>query len=391
MPSTLLSIFETIDDPRTGNRTVHNLAEVVTLCLLAVISGCNRISEIHFFLEDHLDRLKQFLPLEHGLLSLSQLYKILAMIRPAALQQALIAFHNHLADELGNGGFDGLDLVAIDGKVLRGAIEHANRSTPMTVLNAYSSLYGTVIGQLDIPEKTNEITSIRQFVTLIDVRGRLVTADATHCQRQTAQAILDEQADYLLTLKRNQKTLFEDVELYFQDKEAEIASTAITTDGGHGRIEVRTCRTTTEIAWFQALHHWPGLACIAEVVNETTSKRTGKTTVEKRLLLCSRSAPSSFLLEASRLHWHVENKVHYIIDVTFGEDACRLVSDHAQANLAVLRRMALNVVKTYKQQTKSKFSMNLLRQRIGRKSDLLGKVLAMCGMSLMSADVDQKS
>jgi predicted transposase YbfD/YdcC len=313
------------------------------------------------------------------------------MIRPAALQQALIAFHNHLADERRNGGFDGIDPVAIDGQVLRGAIEHADRSTPLAVLNADSSLYGTVIGPLDIPEKTNEITTIRQLVTLIDVRGRLVTADAAHCQRQTAQALLDEQADDLLTLKRNQKILFEDAELSFQDQEAEIASTATTTDGGHGRIAVRTCRTTTEIAWFQALHNWPGLACIAEVVTETTSKRTGKTTVEKRLLLCSRSAPSSFLLEASRLHWHVENKVHYIIDVTFGEDACRLVSDHAQANLAVLRRMALNVVKTYKQQTKSKFSMNLLRQRIGRKSDLLGKVLAMCGMSLMSADVDQKS
>ena len=123
------------------------------------------------------------------------------------------------------------------------------------------------------------------------------------------------------------------------------------------------------------------------VHRETQANVPTRAVLEIRFLAISR------VLSNHQRHfvWGIENKVHYIIDVTFGEDACRLVSDHAQANLAVLRRMALNVVKTYKQQTKSKFSMNLLRQRIGRKSDLLGKVLAMCGMSLMSADVDQKS
>src|SRR3982750_2882960 len=107
--------------------------------------------------------------------------------------------------------------------------------------------------------------------------------------------------------------MFEDAELWFDDKDATIASTATTTDGDHGRIEVRTCRVTMDIAWFQAMHAWPELACIAEVVNQTTVKRTGKTTLEKRLFLCSRCAPAALLLEASRLHWHVENKVHYVL------------------------------------------------------------------------------
>jgi hypothetical protein len=119
--NSVLMIFEAVEDPRTGSRTVHNLAEIITMCLLAVLSGCNRISEIHFLMENHLDRLERFLSLEHGLLSLSQLYKILAMIRPAALQQALVSFHNHLAAEIRPANPAGLDLVAIDGKVLRGA------------------------------------------------------------------------------------------------------------------------------------------------------------------------------------------------------------------------------------------------------------------------------
>src|SRR4051794_24189617 len=148
------------------------------MCLVAVPSRLHRIPEIPFFMETHLDRLERFLSLEHGLLSLSQLYKVLAMIRPAALQQALGSFHNHLAAEIRAANPDGLDLVAIDGKVLRGAIRHADRATPLAVLNACSTLYGTVIGQLDIPEKTNEITAIRDFVRLLDVRGRFVTGDA---------------------------------------------------------------------------------------------------------------------------------------------------------------------------------------------------------------------
>src|SRR3954469_7063576 len=180
--------------------------------------------------------------------------------------------------------------------------------------------------------------------------------------------------------------MFEDAELWFDDKDATIASTATTTDGDHGRIEVRTCRVTMDIAWFQAMHAWPELACIAEVVNQTTVKRTGKTTLEKRLFLCSRCAPAALLLEASRLHWHVENKVHYVLDTSFGEDFCRARSDHTQANLAVLRRIALNMVKTYKQQTKSKYSMNLLRQQIGYREDVLSMVLSMCGYDLRRRD-----
>jgi|1186.fasta_scaffold600599_1 predicted transposase YbfD/YdcC len=185
--------------------------------------------------------------------------------------------------------------------------------------------------------------------------------------------------------------MFEDAELWFDDKDATIASTATTTDGDHGRIEVRTCRVTMDIAWFQAMHAWPELACIAEVVNQTTVKRTGKTTLEKRLFLCSRCAPAALLLEASRLHWHVENKVHYVLDTSFGEDFCRARSDHTQANLAVLRRIALNMVKTYKQQTKSKYSMNLLRQQIGYREDVLSMVLSMCGMICDAETVGQKS
>src|SRR3954471_23467714 len=272
--NSVLMIFEAVEDPRTGSRTVHNLAEIITMCLLAVLSGCNRISEIHFLMENHLDRLERFLSLEHGLLSLSQLYKILAMIRPAALQQALVSFHNHLAAEIRPVNPAGLDLVAIDDKLRRGAIRRADRATPLAGLNAYSTLYGTVIGQLGIPEKTNEITAIRDFVRLLDAAAR--RARPPRHRRRGPVSAGDGAGD-----PRCQGRLAADAQAQSEDH-VRRRRTLVRRQGRHHRFDSNHHRRRPRPdrgpdlsghhghCLFQAMHAWPELACIAEVVNQTT-------------------------------------------------------------------------------------------------------------------------
>jgi predicted transposase YbfD/YdcC len=202
-----------------------------------------------------------------------------------------------------------------------------------------------VLGQIAVDEKSNEITALPELLALLDVKGRIITADAMHTQRSTAKAVCARGGDYVLALKGNQGTLFEDVRLYLNDLALMVNCQSFqSVDAGHGRIETRTALISTDIDWLQERHDWPGLSAIGKV--SATRETGGKQTRQSRYFLLSRPLTPERFLEVTRSHWRIENSLHWVLDVTMNEDQARNRTGNGAENLALLRRMALNLART---------------------------------------------
>jgi predicted transposase YbfD/YdcC len=205
-----------------------------------------------------------------------------------------------------------------------------------------------VLGQLRVDDQANEIPAVPELLGLRTLDGCIVTADAMHCQKDTAQAILARGGDYVLALKANQPALYEDVPLLLDDPQAPPDDLATTTDGDHGRIETRRAAIVHEVAWLAETHQFPGLKAVGKVT--ATREQDGKTTTATRYYLLSRPLPAARFLAVVRAHWHIENRLHWVLDVVLDEDRARARKDHAPENLARLRRFALNVLRAYRDQ-----------------------------------------
>jgi predicted transposase YbfD/YdcC len=217
------------------------------------------------------------------------------------------------------------------------------------MLSAFAHEAGLVIGQRATHGKGHEIGAIPQLLEVLALEGTIVTIDAIGAQRSIAGAVLAKGADYVVALTGNQGSLYEDVALFCREASHDEAwDIATTTDGDHGRIERRECSACGNIEWLQQHHKWPGLRSVAQVTAHRTDKRTGATTSEKRLFISSLPPNANQLLAAIRAHWNIENKLHWSLDVTFADDACRTRKDHAPANLAIIRHAAFNLIKLNK-------------------------------------------
>jgi predicted transposase YbfD/YdcC len=268
-------------------------------------------------------------------------------------------------------------VIAADGKALRRSHDRNTGKKALYMVSAWASANGLVLGQRKVDDKTNEITAVPELLDLLEISGCIITLDAIHCQTQTAETIIEKQADYVLPVKENQPKLLESLQALFDDP-SEMRWVDCdhhrTVDKGHGRIEVRECWTTSDpeyLSYIATLAEWRGLQSIAMVQSK---RRIGdQTTVTRRYFISSLRSDAKSLLRAVRTHWGIENKVHWILDVTFREDDCRIRKGNGAENFAVLRHIALNLLK---QEKSTKLSLRAKRKRAAWDPDYLPMVLA---------------
>jgi len=349
-----LSFFKELHDPRQRGKVCYPLDEILLLCLLAVLAGAETITDIAVFGVKKLDLLRRFRPFRDGTPTHDHLGDILAALDAEQFQRCFVAWAAAVTG-LPEG------VIAIDGKTSRRSGSKTKGKAAIHVVSAFAAHRRVVLGQVKVAEKSNEIIAIPKLLDLLTVEGAIITIDAMGCQREIARKIVEKKADYILALKGNQGTLREDVDLFVAEQQANgFKDTEIsrheTVDADHGRIETRTVTVIHDAAWLNHRHDWPGLKAVAIV--ESTRETGGKIATETRFYITSLTAPASQVGPAIRSHWSIENGLHWVLDMTFRDDECRVRTDHAPANLAVIRHLAQNLIR----QAPGKESIRLRRK-----------------------------
>ena len=354
--------WEGLEDPRTGNARLHDFHELLTMALCAVLCGAQGAADMALFAASKEPFLRGFLKLEHGVPSHDTFSRLFRLLDP---EQVGLAFGRFMASfsEACEG------VVAIDGKVLRRSFDRASGQSPLHMVSAWGCEQRMVLAQVATDAKSNEITAVPALLKLLKLKGTIVTADALNCQRSIARQIVDGGGDYCLALKGNQGTLHDDVRRYFDDPESETVTMKPVVEGDHGRIESRTAAVTAAVAWL-ADHGWPGRQAIGKVVR----RREGddKPSTETAYYLLSTALSPERLNEVARLHWGVENRLHWRLDVVMNEDQDRTRRDNGPHNIAVLRHMAINAM----QKEGSKGSLRGKFKRAGWNDAFLSSLLA---------------
>lgn len=336
-----LNHFRDLPDPRQAWKVLYPLEEILLLCLLAVLAGAETFVDIARFGQKKLDLLRRFRPFRDGTPSHDHLGDIFAALDAEKFQRCFVAW---VAALTGTSA----DLIAIDGKTLRRSYQKKGAKAPIHMISAFAARQRLVLGQIKVAEKSNEIVAIPKLLDLLAIEGAIVSIDAIGCQRDIARKIVDKKADYVLALKGNQTSLHEDVEVFVAEQKVNgFKDTKIsqheTVDGDHGRIETRTYTAFHDVGWLQERHDWPGLQGIVMV--ESRREIAGKIQQETRFYLTSLAWLASQLGPMIRGHWSIENSLHWVMDMIFRDDECRVRTDHAPANFTTLKHMAHNLIR----------------------------------------------
>jgi len=336
-----LSHFKDMPDPRQRSKVIYPLDEVLLLCLLAVLASSETIVDIARFGEKKLALLRRFRPFLHGTPSHDHLGDIFASLDSKEFQRCFVAWVAALT-----GVPEGV--IAVDGKTVRRSYQEKGGKEAIHMVSAFAVRQRLVLGQVKVADKSNEIVAIPALLKMLVIEGAIVTIDAMGCQRNIAQQILDQKADYVVALKGNQGTLREDIEVFAAEQKANnFKDTKVsqdqTVDGDHGRIETRTCIVFHDVAWLQERHNWPGLK--AFVMVESTREFNDKIERETRFYITSLVMLANALGPIVRSHWAVENSLHWVMDMIFRDDECRVRTDHAPANFTTIKHMALNLIR----------------------------------------------
>jgi predicted transposase YbfD/YdcC len=362
-----LDHFKDLPDARQPGKVIYPLAEVLLLCLLAVLGGAETFVDIARFGEKKLYLLRRFRPFRDGTPSHDHLGDLFATLDAEAFQRCFVAW---VAALTGTPA----EVIAIDGKTLRRSYQEKGAKAPIHMVSAFAARQRLVLGQVKVAEKSNEIVAIPKLLDMLAIEGAIVTIDAIGCQRDIAADILAKKADYVLALKGNQGSLREDVELFAAEqktsgfKDAKI-SRHETVDGDHGRIETRTYTVIHDVAWLQERHDWPGLQAVVMV--ESTREIADKTERETRFYITSLVWLASQLGPVIRSHWAVENSLHWVMDMIFRDDECRIRSQHAPANFTTLKHIAHNLIR----KAPGKDSLRLKRKTAAWDDDYLASLI----------------
>lgn len=349
-------------DHRIDRKKLHLLEDIVFITIAAVISGAASWNEIELFGKHKKDWLASFLSLPNGIPSHDTFNRFFASLDPEVFEQVFTSWVNSLVEK-----YPG-DIIAIDGKTIRGSKGKGFHSATH-VVSAFSIHNQLIMGQLQVDQKSNEITAIPKLLDALLINGSVVTIDAMGCQKEIAKKIRSRQADYVLMVKENQSELLDDIKDSFKMLEHDDYNESL--DFGHGRIETRKCAVITDLSLIEKPTLWKSLTSIVRVESERYIKSTGVTQSETRYYISSLCADANQLLHAIRSHWGIENNAHWSLDVAFNEDSSRKRARNAAMNFSIINRLALNMIK----KEESKMGLKAKRLLAGWSQEYILKVL----------------
>src|SRR5512143_3014660 len=339
----LTSHFAELTDPRIDRSRLHELLDIVTIAICAVVAGADSWEHIEQFARAKHDWLKTFLALPNGVPSHDTFARVFARLDPGEFQRCFLGWIGALQEATGRR------VIAIDGKSLRRSFDRAKGKSALHLVHAWAAANHLLLGQVAVDEKSNEITAIPGLLKVLELSGAIVTIDAMGCQKEIAHTIRERKAHYVLALKANHEHLYEQVVAFWEEayrrgfQGYEVMSYHRQWNEGHGRFEARRCWATSDLSWLEGREEWEGLRSVVFVESE---RFVGESlAVEERYYLSSLPADARLLNEAARSHWAVENSLHWVLDVTFDEDRSRIKKGNAPENFGLLRRLALCLLK----------------------------------------------
>jgi len=360
--------FAALQDPRVQRAQQHKLADILVIALCATLADCDSWYEIEDFGKDKIDWFRSFLELPNGIPSHDTFNRVFATLDPQAFQDCFTDWINAVCAALIVKGYQ------IDGKAQRGSADRAGGLSCLQTVSVWANEHSLSLGQVAVDKDSNEITAIPKLLRLLELEGALVSIDAIGCQKEIAQTVLDQGGDYLLAVKENQPTLYQDLQRLLENAIAKELvgpeyAVCATEEKGHGRQERRTYLLITDLDGLLTRQEWPGLKAVVVVTRERTL--AGQESIEQSYYISSRQAGVEVLAQAIREHWGIENRLHWVLDVAFGEDQNRARAGKAQENLAWLRRVALSLLR----QEKSQVSIQRKRKRAARNNAFLEQLL----------------
>ena len=376
-PTTLKTFLDEVNDPRRVGACDHKLIDILMIAICTIISGGESWEDMEAYGQEKYDWLKTFLELPCGIPSHDTFYRVFCLLDPDVFQACFTRWiKSALPEALPQLG-ELTDIVPIDGKAIKGSRGKGKGKRAVHMVSAWSSKLGLVLGQKKVNKKSNEITAVPELLEAIDLKGALITADAISCQKSIAETCIQQEADYLLAVKGNQETLQKDIQKTIDSHwkshpvtEALSDTFAEQEESGHGRQEYRCCWVFDDITQLSTHEDWQGIRQFGVVQADRTMN--GKVTTALRFYICSKTLSAGEMLAATRTHWEVENNLHWMLDVSFNEDACQTKNDNAAENLSTLRRMALNILKM---DASKSGSMRNKRKRAGWSNQYMEQLL----------------
>ena len=368
---TFSDYFSEIEDPRIERTKKHKLEDIFFIAICGVICGANDWVNIEMFGKAKEDWLKEYLELPNGIPSHDTFGRVFQQIDPKEFQKRFLEWIRDVQKKTAG------EVVAIDGKTIRRSHDKREGKKAIHMINAWATTNHLLLGQEKTEEKSNEITAIPELLEVLSIAGCIITLDAMGCQEDIASKIIKKEADYVLAVKENQGRLYQDLKELFDGAE-KVDYQHVPHDfekqvSKHGRIEIRRCWTISDQEYIEYIHRyqrWPALQTIALVESERIID--GKSSVERRYYISSLENNAKTFLHAVRAHWQVENSLHWVLDMSFREDDSRIRKDHGPENFAVLRAIALNLLK---QENSLKRSIQGKRLFAGWRNDYLVKIL----------------
>lgn len=360
--TSLHKYFEYIPDHRVNRNKKHLLSDIIILSILAVICGAESWDSIEIFGKTKIQFLKTFLKLPNGIPSHDTINRVFSSLHPRLFEEAFIKWVDSLKDENITK-----EVISLDGKCIKGSKDSFHEKNPIYMVSAWASKNQLVLGQLKVNEKSNEITAIPLLLDLLDIKGSIITIDAIGTQTKIAEKIIENEADYILSVKGNQKDLLSQVEDSFKRYKPD--SVDMVTEKGHGRIETRSCEVISNLGFIDNRDQWKGLKTVIRITSMRNTDKKKETEVRYYISSVADCAASFNIF--IRQHWGIENKLHWTLDMVFDEDRQRKRTKNSAQNFSFIRKIALNLLK----QDTSKGSLVSKRLRAGWDEKFLLQLL----------------